>query len=57
MKQNMNVRDVVEELTQIGIEIRQNLESSADKKEELVLRHIKAFSKKETRIVDFQPGY
>ncbi|KAK1122536.1 hypothetical protein K0M31_008987 [Melipona bicolor] len=52
----MNVRDVVEELTQIGIEIRRNLESSFDKKEELVLRHIKAFSKKETRIVDFQPG-
>lgn len=53
----MNVRNVVEELTQIGIEIRQNLELSVDKNKELILRHIKAFSKKETRIIDFQPGY
>ncbi|XP_017796605.1 PREDICTED: NHL repeat-containing protein 2 isoform X1 [Habropoda laboriosa] len=54
----MNIRDTVEELTQIGIEIRRSLESSLDRKEqeELILGHIKVFSNKESRIVDFQKG-
>lgn len=54
----MNVRDTVEELTQIGIEIRGSLELLLDKKEqkELVLQHIKIFSNKNTRIADFQTG-
>ncbi|CAK9824867.1 NHL repeat-containing protein 2 [Anthophora retusa] len=54
----MNVRDIVEELTQIGIEIRRSLDSSVDRKEqeELILEHIKLFSNKESRIADFQTG-
>lgn len=55
----MSVRDTVQELTQISIELRRNLESSPDKteKEELILRHIKVFSNKASRIADFQTGY
>lgn len=58
MEQNMNVQDTVEELIEIGMEIAksQSLELSINRKEELVLRHIQAFSKKEARITDFQPG-
>lgn len=58
MEQNMNVQDIVEELIEIGMEIAksQSLELSINRKEELVLQHIKAFSKKEARITDFKPG-
>lgn len=54
----MNVRDTVDELTQIGIEIRGSLELLLDRKEqkELILRHIKTFSDKNIRIADFQAG-
>ncbi|XP_060824696.1 NHL repeat-containing protein 2 [Bombus pascuorum] len=58
MEENMNVQDTVEELIEIGMEIAksQSLELSINRKEELVLQHIKAFSMKEARITDFQPG-
>ncbi|XP_017886352.1 NHL repeat-containing protein 2 isoform X2 [Ceratina calcarata] len=55
----MNVRYTLEELTQIGIEIRRSLESldsDRKKQEELVLAHIKKFSNKGSRIADFQAG-
>ncbi|CAL7938085.1 unnamed protein product [Xylocopa violacea] len=55
----MDMRDMVEELTEIGIEIRRRLELSLNdkrEKEELVLAHIKAFLNKGLRIADFQTG-
>lgn len=54
----MNVQETIEELIETGMEIAksQSLELSINRKEELVLRHIKEFSKKEARITDFQPG-
>ena len=56
--QNMNLRDTVEELTEICIGIRRNLDSSADRKEQekLILKHIKTFAEKDSRITDFQAG-
>lgn len=55
----MNVQDTVEELTQVCIEIRENLESLVDKKERknLILNHIEEFTKRGSRITDFQKGY
>ncbi|XP_076295018.1 NHL repeat-containing protein 2 [Lasioglossum baleicum] len=54
----MNVRDIVEELTQTCIENRRNVELCADKqeREELVLKHIKTYTGKGFRITDFQTG-
>lgn len=54
----MEVRNTVEELTQICMEIRCNLQSklSQKEKEKLILGHIKTFANRKHRINDFQKG-
>lgn len=55
----MYARCAVQELTEKCMEISSSLEShkgDRNKREELVLEHIKEFSNKKLRIIDFQAG-
>lgn len=54
----MSVRDIVEELTQVSIEVRQYLKDASDpkEKEKIALRHIKKYAEKNAFVNDFQKG-
>nr|XP_033322371.1 NHL repeat-containing protein 2 isoform X1 [Megalopta genalis] len=57
-KSNANVRDIVQELTQTCMEVRCNLElcDGKQEREALILKHIKTYTGKGFRIIDFQAG-
>ncbi|XP_078053346.1 NHL repeat-containing protein 2 isoform X2 [Augochlora pura] len=57
-KNNVYVRDIVQELTQTCIEVRCNLDLCLDEQEReaLILKHIKTYTGKWCRITDFQTG-
>ncbi|XP_048506622.1 NHL repeat-containing protein 2 isoform X2 [Athalia rosae] len=54
----MSVRDIITELTQVSIEVRQDLKSVKDpkEKERIALRHIKEFAAKDAYVNEFQKG-
>jgi hypothetical protein len=54
----MSIQNVVEDLTQICIELRSVVESTEDEseKERIVLKHIKAYAESGLRINDFAKG-
>ena len=54
----MSVQDTIQELTQAGIQLRRNIESTNDdlEKVRLICKHIKSFNDDSNRVNDFQKG-